>query len=74
MTEQPENGINTLSDDGAVWVDITCGSPYGGMCNVGLASAKTKGAALRRAARRLREMADQCEEASKANEREQEQI
>jgi len=62
--EQPESGINTFTDDGLVWVDITCGASHGGMCNAGVASAKTKVAALRRAAKRLRKMADQCEEIS----------
>tara|TARA_R100000951_G_scaffold112807_1_gene113756 strand:+ start:16873 stop:17094 length:222 start_codon:yes stop_codon:yes gene_type:complete len=67
MTEQPENGIKLLADAGLMWVDLTCGDDHGGMCNVGLASATTKAAALRRAATRLREMADRCEEISKAN-------
>lgn len=65
MTEQPENRIITLTDDGLAWVDLTCDLDHGGMCNVGLASAKTKGTALLRAAKRLRAMADQCDQVSK---------
>lgn len=67
MTEQPKNDIEIHDEDGLVWVDVTCGAYHGGMCGVGLASGRSKGAALRRAAKRLREIANRCEELSKAN-------
>lgn len=67
MTDQPDNEIKVINYDGYAWVDVTCGSLYGGFCNVGVASARSNAAALRRAVKRLRKLADKCESLISAN-------
>ena len=61
-TEQPKNGIRILKGELYTHVDIECDAMDGGMCAVGVATAKSEGAALRRAAKKLRELADTCDE------------
>ena len=60
--EQPKNEIKIFNDDGETYVDIECDAMSGGMCAVGVAAAKSESAALKIAAKKLRALADLCEE------------
>lgn len=58
--KQPSNRLSVfvdLEDLGEKWIDITCDSGDGGFCNVGIGRGKTRKAAYKAAAKRLRKLA-----------------
>ncbi len=58
-TKQPETKAQLLIEDGDFYIDID--SDEGGMMLATISPAKTAVAAWRRAAKRLRKLADECE-------------
>jgi len=63
--KQPVNELVVFRDDGSTWIDVECGANEGGFCNVGISEARSESAAWRKAARRLRKLADEAERRTK---------
>lgn len=61
-TEQPKNGIQIVNGDGCTHVEIECDAMNDMLGWIVMPPAKSEGAALRKAAKKLRALADLCEE------------